>query len=541
MNAGFARHSPGVPAETDKSMRIAMFSWESMHSIALGGLAPHVSELSAALVRRGHEVHIFTRVGMNQSLYDSFDGVHYHRCPFEEHPDFVTSMERMCDSFVWHLGETEHFLGAPFDVVHGHDWLVTRALAQTKNSRHRPVVMTVHSTEYGRCGNSLWKDAMSERIRAMEWEGTYVANRVICVSRTLAREVQEQYQVPADKVHPIYNGVNVYKYDPPVDAAAVRRTVQVGVDDPMVFFAGRITWQKGPDILLDAVPGVLRDHPRTKFVFAGDGDMRPGLEQRASSAGIAGATRFLGHRNGGELVGLFKSADLICVPSRNEPFGIVILEAWSATKPVVATRIGGPSEFVENERTGLTVDADAQPIRLGVSRLITDRAGAARMGINGRQEVEARFSWDHAARETELVYDATVASVAAQGNGTSARHSPGGNTLSPSTDGTDHSRNGDAPPAAGENAPVGMGVNRNDPSSEAIRRRAHAIFLARKGKPGDPVADWLQAERELRAERVKSAKASGLPRDIPNDNTTLKSTAPPRGNGKRPRPAARRT
>lgn len=522
-------------------MRIAMFSWESMHSIALGGLAPHVSELSAALVRRGHEVHIFTRVGMNQSLYDSFDGVHYHRCPFEEHADFVTSMERMCDSFVWHLGETEHFLGAPFDVVHGHDWLVTRALVQTKNSRHRPVVMTVHSTEFGRCGNCLWKDPMSERIRAMEWEGTYIANRVICVSKTLAREVQEQYQVPADKVHPIYNGVNVYKYDPPVDAAAVRRTVQVGVDDPMVFFAGRITWQKGPDILLEAVPGVLRDHPRTKFVFAGDGDMRPGLEQRATATGVAGATRFLGHRNGGELVGLFKSADLICVPSRNEPFGIVILEAWSATKPVVATRIGGPSEFVDHERTGLTVDADAQPIRLGVSRLIADRVGAARMGLNGRQEVEARFSWDHAARETELIYDATLTSVAGQGNGTTARQSPGGNTMRPPTDGPNYSGSSEVAPTAGTHAAIGKGVNPNDPSPAEIRRRAHALYLARNGAPGDPVADWLQAERELRAERMDAARARSNPREIPGDQSALPGQAPLRGVGKRPRPTARRT
>lgn len=521
-------------------MRIAMFSWESMHSIALGGLAPHVSELSAALVRRGHEVHVFTRVGMNQSLYDSFDGVHYHRCPFDEHPDFVISMERMCDSFVWHLGETEHFLGAPFDIVHGHDWLVTRALAQTKNSRHRPVVMTVHSTEYGRCGNSLWKDAMSERIRALEWEGTFVANRVICVSKTLAREVQELYQVPTDKVHPIYNGVNVYKYDPPVDSAAVRRTVQVGVDDPMVFFAGRITWQKGPDILLDAVPGVLRDHPRTKFVFAGDGDMRPGLEQRATATGIAGATRFLGHRNGGELVGLFKSADLICVPSRNEPFGIVILEAWSATKPVVATRIGGPSEFVENERTGLTVDAEAHPIREGVSRLIEDRVSAERMGRNGRLEVEARFSWDHAARETETVYDVTLFTAGTNGNGAAARRGKEDSPMAPKKNVPNQLSDASVTMMNEKNVTPGPERHVGKPTHDEIRQRAYAIYLARKGAPGDSVADWIQAERELRQERM-SAVSVGVPLDIPAASPPPRGQTPAQGAARRPRTAARRT
>ena len=87
---------------------------------------------------------------------------------------------------------------------------------------------------------------------------------------------------------------------------------------------------------------VLRKSPKAKFVFAGEGDMRPQLEAKASAIDITPSVRFIGYRAGKDLVGLFKSADLIVVPSRNEPFGIVILEAWSASKAVVATRTGGP-------------------------------------------------------------------------------------------------------------------------------------------------------------------------------------------------------
>ena len=391
-------------------MRIAFLSWESKHSIAVGGLAEHVTELAAALHRQGHETHVFTRIGDRQSGYERIDGVHYHRCPFESHPDFLVENQRMCDSFVWHLVETESYLGAPFDIVHGHDWLSVRAMNRIKNEHGRPAVMTVHSTEFGRCGNQLF-EGMSRRIREIEWEGTYVADRVICVSGALLKEVQGLYRPPADKMHVIYNGIDVRRFDAKVNTRSARRRCAVGLDEPMVLFAGRMTRQKGPDLLVDALPGLLEHHPKAKFVFAGDGDLRDELERQAEALGVAPATRFIGHRNGHELVSLFKSADIVCVPSRNEPFGIVILEAWSARKPVVATRNGGPAEFVEHENTGITVSDNCDSISWGLGRVLADKTQGRRMGRNGRREAESRFSWDIIATATERVYQSVLNST----------------------------------------------------------------------------------------------------------------------------------
>ncbi len=486
-----------------------MLSWESMHSIAVGGLAPHITELSAAMARLGHEVHIFTRVGPNQRGYDFIDGVHYHRCPFQYHDDFLTYTDRMCDSFVWHLSEAEQFLGGRFDIIHGHDWLSCRALRQIKNEWRRPVVFTVHSTEYGRCGNSLWDDPMSRHIRDLEWEGTFLADRVICVSKTLTSEVQEQYRVPPAKLFSIYNGVDVFKYDTHVDIPAVRRKHSVGADDPWVLFAGRITWQKGPDLLLEAVPHVLAEHPKTKIVFAGEGDMRPRLQDRAARLGLQDSIRFLGHRSSGELVGLFKSSDLVCVPSRNEPFGIVILEAWSAAKPVVATRIGGPAEFVKDHHTGVTVEAEVIPISDAISAALNDKEQMREMGRNGRIEAESKFTWDHAAAGTQIVYSTLMD---AKSTGRGERNGR------PVVEATVMNAGKTSKPPAAPMSPLNGGsklvVKQNpNPAAQAtgptdadIRRRAHEIFLARKGTPGDPTADWLQAERELQAERAPRAE-----------------------------------
>ena len=101
-------------------MRIAMLSWESLHSIPVGGVGVHVTELAAALERKGHAVHVFTRMGHGQSHYAHIDGVHYHRCPFGLHPNFVEEINNMCRSFVHYVFQTEDHIG-PFDIIHAHE------------------------------------------------------------------------------------------------------------------------------------------------------------------------------------------------------------------------------------------------------------------------------------------------------------------------------------------------------------------------------------------------------------------------------------
>src|SRR5207244_3956059 len=117
-------------------MRIAMLSWESLHAICVGGGGVHVTELGAALERRGHEVHVFTRMGRGQAHYERIDGVHYHRCPFDLNPNFMDEINNMCRSFVHHAFQTEDYIGG-FDVIHAHDWLTGNALIWIKQGRRR--------------------------------------------------------------------------------------------------------------------------------------------------------------------------------------------------------------------------------------------------------------------------------------------------------------------------------------------------------------------------------------------------------------------
>jgi len=162
--------------------------------------------------------------------------------------------------------------------------------------------------------------------------------------------------------------------------------------------------QKGPDILVEAIPYVLRYYPDAKFIFVGDGEMRPQVEQRAHHLGVAHATRFVGHKTGWELSNLYKTCDAVCVPSRNEPFGIVILEAWSAGKPVVVSKSGGPDEFVWHEVNGLKIYPHPESIAWGLGTLFTNFEWARWMGHNGRVAVETAFTWDGVADQVLSVY-----------------------------------------------------------------------------------------------------------------------------------------
>ena len=384
-------------------MRIAMFSWESLHGASVGGVATHVTELSAALQRRGHEVHVFTRPGYGSGGVRRIDGVWYHYCPHNLNPNIVDETQDMCRSFVWHFFQTEDRYGR-FDLIHGHDWLAASALAWVKEGRpDHKALFTMHSTEYGRCGN-VFHNGSSQRIRDLEWTGTYRADRVIAVSNALKGEIGWMYRLPDWKVSVVYNGVPVHQFDGWLDPGAVKRRWGIGPTDPTVLFMGRLSWQKGPDILMEAIPPLLRFYPNAKFIFAGEGHMRGDLERRVHELRVAHAVRWFGRLTPSEQSTMFRACDVVCVPSRNEPFGIIVLEAWAAGKPVVASQVGGPNELIWHNVNGLKVHPTPDSVGWGLGTLFTNWDWARRMGRYGRTDAETNFTWDRVAQTTERCY-----------------------------------------------------------------------------------------------------------------------------------------
>ena len=159
-------------------------------------------------------------------------------------------------------------------------------------------------------------------------------------------------------------------------------------------------YQKGPDLLVDAIPLVLKRRWDVQFIIAGKGDMSRELEERCRTLPV----QFTGYIPDEEYREFLNACDLVVIPSRNEPFGLVLTEAWSAERCVVATDVGGLSENIDDFIDGIKVPVRADSLAWGISYIIEDPVRIRAMGMAGKRKVLSRFNWDEIGRMMEQVY-----------------------------------------------------------------------------------------------------------------------------------------
>jgi len=383
-----------------KYVRIGMFSWESLHSIRIGGISPHVSELSEALAAEGHEVHLFTRG--REKNDEIVNGVHYHRVACDQNGGIVEQMNRMCDSMYCRFLNVREKAGK-FDILHGHDWHPVNVLCRIKAQFGLPFVLTFHSTEWGRNGNRHGDWWEAKEISHREWLGGYESSDVITTSTILKEEVRHIYKIPDYKLWKIPNGINVGKIKREIDPENVKRHYGINPCLPVVLFTGRMEYQKGSDLLVGAAAKVLKKR-NAQFVLIGEGKMRARCEHQAQKLGIGNSCNFLGYAPDNTVIDWFNACDLVCVPSRNEPFGIVVLEAWDAKKPVVAS---DAVALVENFKTGVVAHKEPSSIAWGLNYVL-EGLGRNKMGENGYNLLKQKYNWKTIAKKTLEVYEKVI-------------------------------------------------------------------------------------------------------------------------------------
>merc|ERR1712048_30309 len=236
------------------------------------------------------------------------------------------------------------------------------------------------------------------------------ADKLIAVSGVLKEEVQSACGADGGKMRVIYNGIHA---GPIVNmewhdewSGNTKKDKGWNPMDPMFLFVGRHTEQKGCDILIEAIPWILNFRGDAKFVIVGDGHLKASNEARAYSLGIGHAVCFTGSLKSGSahLKALFRACDAVVVPSRNEPFGIVVLEAWASGKPVVATTSGGPRDFVKPGEDGFLVSADPGSVAWGCCKIMENFEHSQWMGRNAQAKACREFGWGNIAHDTEQVY-----------------------------------------------------------------------------------------------------------------------------------------
>lgn len=340
-------------------------------------LNPECYDVRVVSLSHGSSVRRLARAGIDVSVIDE--------------PDDRRSVEALAD------------LLAPFgpEVVHNHMYraeiIGTRAavLLGEKGCRRPAVISTVHSSRV-RCAEDR------QALRNL----TPLMDRLIVVSRAIEEKIRDEGRrgVP---VSLIYNGVDLQRYNHQQPCCTLHEEYSIPEDAPIVGVVARLEAEKGHRTLLDAWPEVLAAQPAARLLIVGEGSERDALEAQAASLGITHSIVFTGRRE--DVPAVTAALDLSVLPSYREAQGLSVLEAMALSRPVVASRVGGIPEMIEDGVSGLLVPPnDCDALAAAIIRLLTDHPLADMIAKRGHDVVHERFCIEQMVSSVESIYDAAA-------------------------------------------------------------------------------------------------------------------------------------
>jgi len=402
-------------------MRVVLLSNEYPPHI-YGGAGVHLSFLCQEFVELNQGDHHFHVLCFGEQNEISKDMVVQGVAGGERIPCQDPRHQKVLDPLYRNLVMTGSVAEA--DVVHCHTWYTHFAGCLLKQLLDVPLIITLHSLEPHR----PWKEEqLGSGYRASTWlEKTALLNAdgIIAVSESMKEDVQELYDIPAEKVRIIHNGIDLKRYKPTFDAERMR-SYGINPEKRFVLFVGRITHQKGIIHLVDALRYLDSDiqvvlcagAPDTEEIEA---EMRQRVERLRATTNnqIIWISQFLPEEH---IVALYSHASLFVCPSVYEPFGIINLEAMACNTPVVASAVGGIPEVVVHDETGLLVDFEtgdnfepkkpdkfSRDLAEAIKRLMHSPEKLESMAANARRRVEKYFSWETIARQTLAYYQEVI-------------------------------------------------------------------------------------------------------------------------------------
>ncbi len=401
-------------------MRVGLFTREYPPHI-YGGAGVHVDYLSRELARQiDVDVYCWGEQRSDEGK------LHVRGAePWSEITDGTTGkFKGALEAFSLNLTQVKALSG--IDIAHTHTWYVSMAGYLAKKLYGIPFVLTTHSLEPLRA----WKaEQLGSGYAMSSWmERTAIldADAVIAVSNGTKEDILRVYPLPPERVHVIYNGIDLNEYQYDADTSALQK-YGVDVTKPYVLFVGRITRQKGVTHLADAIRYLP---PDTQVVLCAGAPDTPEIaaEMRAK---VEEAHRYNPNVlwlekmvTKPEAIQLYSHARVFCCPSVYEPFGIINLEAMACGAPVVASATGGIKEVVVDGQTGYLVpfeqdpqtsfpknpDQFARDLGEKLSLLLADEEKCRTFGQAGRKRVEQTFSWTAIAQQTIDLYADLIAS-----------------------------------------------------------------------------------------------------------------------------------
>ena len=368
-------------------LRIAALAFASRASGQQGGLADFVTELATGQRNHGHEVHVYLPATEALPADREQDGVQYHALEGVVGAGAVELARSFAQRAAAAIAEEP-----PFDLIHLHEWMT--GLGGWVG--HRPTVLSLSSIEATRRTGQA--DEASRQIERLEKQVAQAAGCVLTPASLRDRAVAE-LGLESGRVHPFaMEGRLANEWEAPIDFGHVKMGHGIGPVDRAILFIGPLEHAAGVDLLLEALPVLLRRWGNLRLAYVGNGPMRGHLERRSHELGVAWAVRFLGDQSGLGLINLLRAAETLVLPSRYRIAmdDAVIDLARKAGRPVVTTH-GGPSHLVRHEEDGLITYDNPGSMVWAIDRILGDPGHSERMGQHGRRSEAGAPRWSDVA------------------------------------------------------------------------------------------------------------------------------------------------
>jgi glycosyltransferase involved in cell wall biosynthesis len=267
-----------------------------------------------------------------------------------------------------------------YDIVHSHGYKADLYSRLAINGSKRVRIATVH--------NWPCKTFKMRAFAALDKFALRSFTRIVAVSDAVAEELVRS-GVPLDRITLVENGIDATAFRNGTDR--VRAELKLQSDVPVIGYVGRFAPEKGLDVLLNSIPGIVNYCPDAQVMLVGDGPLRNQLAELAQTLGIASRVRILGIRS--DMADLYRAMDIFVLPSRDEGFPMTILEAMAAGKAVVASSVGQIPHVIRDHETGLLVQPGArQQLTDAIVELLLSPQVRERLGLQGKRLVDEQFT-----------------------------------------------------------------------------------------------------------------------------------------------------
>jgi D-inositol-3-phosphate glycosyltransferase len=395
-----------------------------------GGMNVYIVEVSRRLAARGIAVDVFTRATSSDlpPVVEMAPGVtvrHVSAGPFEELGKEELPAQLCAFTAAVLREEAQHEPGY-YDVVHSHYWLSGQVGWLARDRWSVPLIHTAHTLAKVKNEALADGDRPEPRVRVIGEEQVVAeADRLIANTDEEARQLVRLYGAEPARTLVVPPGVDLDRFSPGSRSAA-RRAVGIAEDAVVLLFVGRIQPLKAPEILLHAAAQLLAGDPalRDRLLVhvigapSGSGlDAPEQLQKLAGDLGIADVVRFTPPQPPERLAEHYRAADVTVVPSHNESFGLVALEAQACGTPVIAAAVGGLRTAVRDGVSGVLVDGHDPR---GYASAVRDVLARRELISAGARRHAAQFSWERTADSLVVAYSAAAQDLAAAGR--PARH-----------------------------------------------------------------------------------------------------------------------